>query len=58
MGASSVLSLLALFLASCLVCQAQDQTSLSGNWHLTGSWNPTANHDLSSRILLGSGCKT
>jgi hypothetical protein len=53
MRALRVLSLLAVFLVSSLVCPAQDQSSLSGNWHLTGSWNSTTE----TRLTLSLGVK-
>jgi hypothetical protein len=40
------------FLMSCIVCRAQDRASLSGNWHLAGSWKPTTN---GTRLILSLG---
>jgi hypothetical protein len=42
MRALKVLTLPALFLVCC-VCRGQDQSTLSGNWHLTGSWDHHVN---------------
>jgi hypothetical protein len=42
----------ALFLMACSVSRAQDQTALSGNWHLTGSWDSKTNDP---RLILSLG---
>jgi hypothetical protein len=52
MRALKALCLPALLLLCCFVCRAQDQTQLSGNWHLAGSWDPASND---TRLILSLG---
>jgi len=52
MRASRLLWVLAILLLSCFVC-AQDYTAIRGNWHLTGSWDPSSS--MSPRLALSIG---
>jgi hypothetical protein len=53
MRALKLLYLPSVFLVCCCVGRGQDQSSLSGNWHLTGSWEHKAKN--TTRFFLSLG---